>query len=92
MSTNESIPAFMNPADEKTVMVLLKMPALTYLRDLRKTLDTDPQYLTTNADRVRTKVTGFLSGGGVFWDDDIFDREWERVVKEAVIRLRSIER
>ncbi|MBI4427802.1 MAG: hypothetical protein HY562_01655 [Ignavibacteriales bacterium] len=92
MATNESVRGFMQPADEKTVMILLKMPALSYLRDLRKTLDANPQYLSVNADGVRTKVTELLLRGGVFWDEDIFDREWERVVREAVIRLRSIER
>ena len=83
---------FSNPADEKTVMTLLKMPALSYIRDLRRTLDADPRYLSNNSEGVRTKVTEFLSSGGVYWDKEIFDREWERIVREAVIRLRSVER
>ena len=92
MTTGQPTAVFSNPADEKTVMILLQMPALSYLRDLRKTLDADPRYLDTNAEGVRMKVTEFLSGGGVYWDKEIFDREWERIVREAVIRLRSVER
>ncbi len=85
-------PSHVPPADEKSVMILLQSPALAYMRDLRRTLDTDPQYLAAHSDGVRSKVTEFLSNGGIYWDNDIFDREWERIVKEAVIRLRNIER
>ena len=82
---------FDRPGD-KIVMTLLKPPALGYIRELRRSLDKDPEHLTFHASSVGLKIRRFLSEGGIHWDDDIFDREWQGVVKKAIIYLGTVEK
>lgn len=78
--------------DERAVMALLKQPALSYIRDLRHTIDDDPNFLTFHDRSVSLKIQNFLSKQGIFWDDEVFERQFLRVVMEAVTRLRSFEK
>lgn len=78
--------------DEKAVMALLKPPALSYIRELRKTIDRDPNFLTFHDRSVSLKVQNFLSRQGIYWDEEIFERQFLKVVMEAVTRLKSFEK
>lgn len=78
--------------DERAVTALLKPPALSYIRDLRKTIDEDPNFLTFHDRSVSLKIQNFLSKQGIFWDDDVFEKQFLRVVMEAVARLKSFEK
>ncbi len=78
--------------DERAVMALLRQPALSYIRDLRKTIDQDPNFLTFHDRSVSLKVQTFLSKQGIFWDDEVFERQFLKIVMEAVTRLRSFEK
>ena len=78
--------------DERAVTALLKPPALSYIRDLRKTIDEDPNFLTFHDRSVSLKIQNLLSKQGIFWDDEIFERQFLKVVTEAVARLRVSEK
>ena len=75
--------------NEKVVMLLLKPPALPYTRELRKKLDKDPEFMKLHAHSVSIKMYQLLSKSGVFWDQEILERECENIVKEAVTRLKG---
>ena len=77
---------------DKVVVSLLKPPALGYVRELRRSLDKDPEYLMFHASSVGLNIRRYLAEVGVHWDDDIFQREWQDVVRKAVIYLRTIEK
>ena len=78
--------------DERAVSALLKQPALSYIRDLRRTVDEDPNFLTFHDRSVSLRIQNFLSKQGIFWDDEVFERQFMKVVMEALSRLRTIER
>ena len=78
--------------DERAVTALLKQPALSYIRDLRRTIDEDPNFLTFHDRSVSLKIQNFLSKQGIFWDDEVFERQFMKVVMEAVTRLRNVEK
>lgn len=78
--------------DEKAVIALLKPPALSYTRELRHAIDKDPNYLVFHEQSVGLKVHNLLSKQGIFWDQDLFERQFPKVVMEAVIKLRGIEK
>lgn len=67
--------------------MLLKPPALPYLRELKKSLKRDPHYLETHHDDVGNIIIGFLAGSGFHWHRDIFDREWDEILKQALAHL-----
>ncbi len=77
--------------DERAVTALLKPPALSYLRDLRRTIDDDPNFLSFHDRSVSLKIQNLLSRQGIFWDDEVFERQFLRVVNEAIERLRRVE-
>ena len=77
--------------DEKAVTALLRQPALSYTRELRQEIDRDPNFLTFHDQSVGLKVQTLLSQQGIFWDEEIFEKQYMRVVIEAVHRLRGIE-
>ena len=79
-------------SSDKVVMALLRQPALGYIRELRHSLDRDPEHLTFHASSVGLKIRRYLSEGGVHWDDDIFEREWQSVVKKAIVYLSTVEK
>lgn len=72
---------------EQAVLVLLKPPALQYLRTLKESLGRDPKYLESHHDDIGNIIIGFLAGSGFHWHRDIFDREWEEILKQALTRL-----
>jgi hypothetical protein len=78
--------------DEGAVTALLKPPALPYLRELRRTIDQDPIYLTFHDKSVGLRVQSLLNRQGIVWNDDTFDRQFMGVVMEAITRLRTNER
>jgi hypothetical protein len=77
--------------DERAVTALLKPPALSYIRDLRRTMDEDPNFLTFHDRSVSLKIQDLLSKQGIYWDDEIFQKQFLRVVKEAIDRLKKTE-
>jgi hypothetical protein len=77
--------------DERAISALLKQPALSYMRDLRDTMDQDPNFLTFHDRSVSLKVQSLLSRQGIFWDTDVFERQFPKVVIEAVARLKEFE-
>jgi hypothetical protein len=78
--------------DERAVTALLKQPALSYIRDLRETIDQDPNFLAFHDRSVSVRVQNLLSRQGIFWDTDVFEDQFPRLVTEAVARLRIIEK
>ncbi len=76
---------------EKAVSALLKPPAISYIRDLRDSIEQDPSYLTFHDRSVSVKVQNLLSRQGIFWDSDVFETQFPKVVIEAVARLSDKE-
>ncbi len=72
---------------EKAVTALLNPPAISYIRDLRDSIERDPGYLSFYDRSVSVKVQSLLSRQGIFWDSDVFETQCPRVVIEAVARL-----
>ncbi len=77
--------------DERAVLALLKPPALSYIRDLRRTIEEDPNFLTFHDRSVSLKIQDLLSKQGIYWDDEIFEKQFLRVVTEAITRLKKTE-
>ncbi len=77
--------------DETAVLALLKPPALSYIRDLRRTIDEDPNFLTFHDRSVSLKIQDLLSKQGIYWDDEIFEKQFLKVVKTAIDRLKKTE-
>jgi hypothetical protein len=75
------------PAREKAVQFLLKPPAVRYLRKLRESLEREPDYLGTHREDVANVVIGFLAGSGLQWHREIFEKEWEAILRIALRRL-----
>jgi hypothetical protein len=78
--------------DERAVSALLKQPALSYIRDLRQTIEQDPNYLAFHDRSVSLRVQNLLSRQGIFWETDVFEDQFPKLVTEAFARLKSIER
>ncbi len=78
--------------DESAVSALLNPPALSYLRDLRRTIDEDPIFLVFHEKSVSLRLQNLLSRQGIVWSDERFDRQFLSLVMEAVSRLRRIEK
>lgn len=74
-------------ADERAVIIMLQPERLRFLNELRHKIAKDPNYLSTHSSEVSPKVQKILSNGGVHWHQDIFDREWREIVKEAISRI-----
>ncbi len=77
--------------DERAVLALLKPPALSYIRDLRRTIEEDPNFLTFHDRSVSLKIQDLLSKQGIYWDDEIFEKQFLKVVTEAITRLKKTE-
>ncbi len=78
--------------DQKAVAVLLKEPAVTYLRELRRTIDRDPHYLAYFKQSVGIRIQTLLAHEGIYWDDEVFDKVFLKLVTEAIERLREREK
>ncbi len=92
LTTEPSFNSGRTEADERAISALLKSPALSYLRDLRRTIDQDPVYLVFHDKSVSLRVQSLLARQGILVNDEGIERQCMRVVMEAVCRLRSIER
>ena len=77
--------------DEKAVIALLKAPALSYTRELRQAIDKDPNFLAFHDQSIGLIVQNLLSKQGIFWDQEVFEKEYMTVVNEAVIRVRCLD-
>jgi hypothetical protein len=78
--------------DEKAISALLRAPALSYIRELRQTIDQDPNFLAFHDRSVGLKVQSLLSKEGIFWDQEVFEKQFLKLVTEAVQRLRTSEK
>lgn len=79
-------------ADERAVTALLKQPALSYIRDLRDTIDNDPNFLAFHDRSVSVKIQNLLSRQGIFWDTEVFENQFPMLVTEAVERVKHLEK
>lgn len=79
-------------SDRRAINALMKHPALSYMRSLRRLMDEDPDYLIFHNSSIRQRVRTFLSNQGICWDDAVLEREFRNVVMEAVTLLRGIEK
>jgi hypothetical protein len=77
---------------EKAVNVFFRRPGLDYARQLRSALDEDPEYLKSHRDAVTHGVKQLLRDGGIAWDENVVTESATRLVWEAVVRLRCVER
>ena len=77
---------------QEAVLSLLKPPAVTYLRKLKRDLDSDPGYLDVHRKDVGNIIIGFLSGSGFQWHREIFEREWPGILDDALTRLSAKKR
>lgn len=77
---------------ESAVLVLLKKPALHFVREVRKHVDADAAYLDAHRDELMPTVQDFLLKGGLFWDVQILERDSMSILEKAIIQLRQIEK
>ena len=77
--------------DERAVGALLKPPAISYIRDLSWTLEHDPNYLSFHDQSVGLRIQSLLSKQGIFWDDEIFQKQFLKIVTAAVKRVRNMD-
>jgi len=77
---------------DKALIVLLSKPALDFIRDVRRKLDANPDYVDSNETELRKKVSSFLTDSGLLWDKPILERESIPLLKEAITHLRLIEK
>ncbi|HEY6953472.1 MAG TPA: hypothetical protein VI758_13785 [Bacteroidota bacterium] len=74
---------------EKAIELLLKPPAVQYIRSINKRIQENPDYVNVNRVDVGNIIHGFLVGGGILWHVEIFEKEWPEILKEALARLSS---
>ncbi len=77
---------------EKAVNVFFRRPGLDYARQLRLALDDDPEYLKSHRDDITNGVKELLRDGGISWDDTVLKDSATKLVWEAVVRLRCVEK
>jgi hypothetical protein len=80
------------PTREKAVQFLLKPPAVRYLRKLRESLEREPDFLGTHREDIENVIIGFLAGSGLQWHREIFEKEWEPILRIALRRLSERKR
>lgn len=61
-------------------------------RRLKKTLEHEPDYLTTHREDVANIIIGFLAGSGLQWHREIFEREWLAILRDSLARLSAKKR
>ena len=79
-------------SDRRVVNALMRQPALSYMRSLRRLMDEDPDYLVLHDSSINQRIQSFLANQGIFWNSNILEGEFRNVVTEVVALLRSIER
>ncbi len=77
---------------DEAVGVFFRRPGLDYVRQLRSALDRDPEYLKSHRDAVVHGVTELLRNDGISWDENAVKEKATKLVWEAVVRLRCVER
>lgn len=77
---------------ENAVLVLLKKPALDFVREMRRHADADAAYLDAHKDELVPAIRDSLLKGGLFWDIQILERDSMSILEQAIIRLRQIEK
>ena len=82
----------MQEKDRDKIMQLLKPPALSYIRELSRIVNEDPEYLAFHSASVTLRVKSLLSLQDVKEDWSDSDRLVMGLVKEAIGRLRSFEK
>lgn len=76
--------------DERAVNALLKQPALSYIRDLQQTMEQDPNFLAFHDRSVSVRIQSLLSRQGIFWDTEIFEDQFPKLIDEAVRRVKKL--
>jgi hypothetical protein len=77
--------------DERALSALLKQPALSYIRDLRQSIEKDPNFLAFHDRSVSLHLQNLLSRQGIFWETDVFEDQFPKLVSEACARLNRTE-
>ncbi len=77
---------------ERAITALLNLPALTFMRDLRRMIDEDPSCLISLDRGIRRKIQALLSDQGIFWDEAVLEKQLVWIVGEVVELLRKVER
>jgi hypothetical protein len=77
---------------ETAVSVFFRPPGLDYARQLRSALDDDPNFLNAHRDVVTDGVKTLLRDAGISWDDTVVRDSATKLVWEAVVRLRGVEK
>ena len=77
---------------EKAVSVFFRRPGLDYARQLRSALDEDPNFLNAHREVVTDGVKTLLRDAGISWDDTVVRDSAPKLVWEAVVRLRGVEK
>ena len=75
--------------DDNAVLVLLRKPALEFIRELRTHVDADSEYVKNHWDELFPKAQGFLLKGGIFWDVRILERDSMSILEQAIVRLQT---
>lgn len=78
--------------NDKAIVILLSKPALDFVREVRRKVDTDSTYLDSHMQELREKVKTYLMDAGLLWDNDILTREAIPMLTEAIMQLRLIEK
>lgn len=71
---------------------LFRQPTLDYIRSLRVTLEKDPGYLDFHSGSVSLKVRELVARSGTSIDRAMPDSEVIKMVRNAVLNLRSFEK
>ena len=79
-------------SDRRAVNALMRQPALSYMRSLRRLLDEDPDYLVLHDTTIGRRIQSFLANQGIFWNNSVLEAEFRNVVTEVVTLLRGIEK
>ncbi len=75
---------------EQIVRQLLRPPGVQYLREVRRILEEDPDYLQFHSASVSAKLNEILARSAAH--EQVSEHNVAKIVREAVIRLRSVER
>ena len=62
------------------------------MREMSRVLDRDPDYLQFHSASISVKVNELLSKSGPGGGGSVSEHEVARIIREAVIRLRSVEK
>lgn len=78
--------------NDKALIVLLSKPALDFVKEVRRKVDSDPAYIDSHEKELRKNVSSLLLDSGLLWDLPILERESIPLLKDALTHLRLIEK